>query len=76
MGVAEIVAFLKAFPQLVNVIQNLQQTITTLNLEIQNKNLEEFKGEITKELDSIIMAKNDADRRNGIVALSKRLARK
>jgi len=76
MGVAEIVAFLKAFPQLVNVIQNLQQTINTLNLEMQNKNLEEFKGEITKELDSIIMAKNDADRRNGIVALSKRLARK
>ncbi len=76
MGVAEIVAFLKALPQLVNVVQNLQGELAQLRLDIANKNLEEFKNEVTKELDSIILAKTDADRKSGIVALSKRLAGK
>lgn len=76
MGVAEIVAFLKALPQLVNVVQNLQGELSQLRLDIANKNLEEFKNEVTKELDSIILAKTDADRKSGIVALSKRLAGK
>ena len=76
MGVAEIVAFLKALPELVNVVQNLQGELSQLRLDIANKNLEEFKNEVTKELDSIILAKTDADRKSGIVALSKRLAGK
>jgi hypothetical protein len=76
MGVAEIIAFLKALPELVGVIKNLQESINTLSLDIKNKNLEDFKSGVTKELDAIIMAKNDNDRKNGIVALSRRLAGK
>lgn len=76
MGVAELFAFFKALPELVNVVQNLQGELSQLRLDIQDKKLEELRNEVTKELDSIILAKTDADRKSGIVNLSKRLAGK
>lgn len=76
MVVTEIMAFLRALPELVSLMRDLNSSINNLRADILNKKLEEFKGEVTKELDTIILAKNDTDRRNGIVALSKRLASK
>ena len=76
MGIAEFIAFFKALPQLVSVVQNLQETMNQMYLEKKNKDLEDFKDGIYKELDAIILAKNDIERKNGIANLSKRLAGK
>jgi len=76
MGVAEIVAFIKAFPELVSAVRELKDTLIQMNVDRKNDGLDEFKGEIYAELDKIILAKNDTERKNGIVALSKRIAGK
>jgi len=76
MGFAEFVLFIKSLPEMVNVLKNINESINTLTTTIKNDKLDEFKGEIYAELDKLILAKNDTDRKNGIVALSKRIAGK
>lgn len=76
MGIAEITAFIKALPMLVEEFRAMRTTLNQMYVSKQNNDLDQFKGEMYAELDKIILAKTDDDRKNGIVALSKRLASK
>jgi hypothetical protein len=76
MVFADIIAFVKAFPQLVSAIEKVGATLNQMYVDKKNSDLDQFKGEVYAELDKIILAKNDDDRKSGIVALSKRIAGK
>ncbi len=76
MGIAELTAFIKALPLLVEEFKAMRTTLNQIYVDKKNSELDQFKGEIYAELDKIILAKNDNDRKNSIVALSKRLAGK
>jgi len=76
VGIAELTAFIKALPMLVEEFRAMRTTLNQMYVSKQNNDLDQFKGEMYAELDKIILAKTDDDRKNGIVALSKRLAGK
>lgn len=76
MGLVEISAFIKALPMLVEEFRAMRTTLNQMYVSKQNNELDQFKGEMYAELDKLILAKTDNDRKTGIVALSKRLAGK
>lgn len=76
MGIAELTAFIKALPMLVEEFRAMRTTLNQVYVNAQNKDLDQFKGEMYAELDKLILAKTDEDRKSGIVALSKRIAGK
>jgi Ni,Fe-hydrogenase III large subunit len=62
MVFADIVAFLKAFPALVEMISGLRQDIKDLRREKIEKELAEYKAQVSSDLKKIIGAKTNEER--------------
>lgn len=62
MGFAEIVAFVKAFPALVNMISGLRDDIKQMRREAIEKELAEYRAQVSADLKKIMGAKTNEER--------------
>jgi Ni,Fe-hydrogenase III large subunit len=62
MGFAEIVAFVKAFPALVNMISGLRDDIKQMRREAIERELAEYRAQVSADLKKIMGAKTNEER--------------
>lgn len=62
MGFAEIVAFIKALPALVNMINGLRDDIKQMRREAIEKELAEYRAQVSADLKKIMGAKTNEER--------------
>lgn len=62
MGFVDLVAFIKAFPALVDMISGLRQDIRDLRRERIEKELAEYKAQVSADLKAIMGAKTNEER--------------
>lgn len=75
MGVTEIIAFIRAFPALVEEIKSLRLEISGLRMEAIDKELSSIRNEVNTQIQILTAAKNDEDRKKALLALSNSISR-
>ena len=62
MGFAEIVAFFKALPALVNLVSGLREDLKGMRREAIEKELAEYKAQVSADLKKIMGARTNEER--------------
>lgn len=74
MGFAEVIAFFKALPALVEMLSGLRQDVKDLRRESMERELADYKAKVSADLTKIIGAKTNEERLRLANSLSQHLS--
>jgi hypothetical protein len=75
MGVAEVIAFFKALPELVKVMGEVVAALKEMKQESIDKAIETIKNDVDVQIQILTQAKNDEERKAALLALSRAIAK-
>jgi hypothetical protein len=75
MGIAEIIAFLKALPEMVKVLGDISDNLKQLKIDSINKELETIKNDVAIKIQTLTLAKTDDERKKAIIDLNNSIHR-
>lgn len=75
MGIAEIIAFFKAVPQIVAVLGEVVSSLKQLRQDAIDKELETVRKEVDVQIQNLILAGNDEQRKKALLELSRAIGR-
>lgn len=71
MGFAEVIAFIKALPEIVKFLNEISSTLRQLKQDSIDRELESIKKEVDSNIQKLITAKSDSDRKQALLELSR-----
>jgi len=75
MGFAELIAFFKALPELVKVVGEVVSSLKQLKQDAINNEIASIKKEVDVQIQTLILAVNDEQRKKALLDLSRALGR-
>jgi len=75
MGFAELIAFFKALPELVKVVGEVVSSLKQLKQDAINNEIASIRKEVDVQIQTLILAVNDEQRKKALLDLSRALGR-
>ena len=75
MGVTELILFFKSLPEIAKVLGEIVSTLKELRQESMQKELEVIRKDVDVQIQSLILAVNDEQRKKALLALSTALGK-
>ena len=72
---AEVLAFIRSLPEIVKVLSEIVSTLKQLRTDSINKELDAIKSEVDSKIKLLILAGNDDERKQALLALATSLGR-